>query len=72
MMLDVDKFRIQNIKMSGKRVKCLLMNDDYNPVPSGTLGTIDHVDDIGTIHVKWDNGSTLGLVPEEDDYMLVN
>jgi hypothetical protein len=24
------------------------------------------VDDLGTVHVRWDNGSTLGLVPGED------
>ena len=24
------------------------------------------VDDVGTVHVRWDNGSTLGLVPGED------
>jgi Domain of unknown function (DUF4314) len=29
------------------------------------------VDDLGTIHVKWDNGSTLGLVPGQDSFRVV-
>lgn len=61
----------QREQLIGRRVKCIKMNDKY-PVPSGTLGTIDHVDDIGTIHVKWDNGSTLGLVPNEDMYEVLD
>ena len=55
----------------GKRVKLLFMND-IQAVPSGTLGTVDYVDDIGTIHVNWDNGSTLGLVYGEDKFEIIN
>jgi hypothetical protein len=60
----------QTEKLKGKRVRCILMNDKY-PVPPMTEGTIVYVDDIGTIHVLWDNGSTLGLVVEEDQYELI-
>ena len=48
----------------GRRVRCVLMKDK-TPVPRGTEGTIYHIDDADTIHVKWDNGSTLGLVGED-------
>lgn len=61
----------QREQLIGRRVLCIKMNDEYS-VPSGTKGTIDHVDDIGTIHVKWDNGSTLGLVPNEDMYEVLD
>ena len=33
-----------------------------------TMERLDHVDDAGTIHMKWDNGRTLGLVPVEDQF----
>lgn len=49
----------------GTRVKLLEMNDIQAP-PIGTLGTVMYVDDIGTIHIKWDNGSTLGAAYPED------
>ena len=38
----------------GTRVECLCMNDPFAPVPSGTKGTVFHVDDMAQIHVNWD------------------
>ena len=40
----------------------------YAPVPSGMRGTVTFVDDVGTVHMKWDNGRTLGIVPNVDDF----
>lgn len=34
----------------GTRICLDQMNDDPFPVESGTLGKVDHVDDIGTVH----------------------
>lgn len=50
---------------SGTRVRLMSMNDVQAP-PVGTCGTVRCVDDIGTIHVKWDTGSLLGVVYQED------
>lgn len=47
------------------RVVLEQMNDQQAP-PVGIHGTVKHVDDIGTIHVHWDNGSSLGIVYGED------
>ncbi len=44
----------------------LVQMDDNQAPPIGTLGRVLFVDDIGTIHVSWSNGSTLGVVPEAD------
>ena len=44
------------------QIMCDAMNDPYAPVPSGTKGTVTHIDSLGTIHVKWDNKQTLGLI----------
>lgn len=44
----------------------LVRMDDSQAPPSGTKGKVLFVDDIGTIHVAWDNGSTLGVLPEKD------
>lgn len=50
----------------GTRVKLNHMNDPFVDLPAGTTGTVTCVDDIGTIHVRWDNGSTLGVAYGED------
>ena len=52
----------------GTRLVLLSMDDPYAPVPSGTKGTVVHVDDAAQIHMKWDNGRTLALVPGEDSF----
>ena len=52
---------------AGCRVRLTRMNDPYRPdLKEGSLGTVMHVDDIGTIHVAWDCGSSLGVVLGED------
>lgn len=52
----------------GTRIELIFMDDPHAPVPSGTRGTVVHVDDASTIHMKWDNGRTLGVVPGEDSF----
>lgn len=47
----------------GLRVELVSMNDPYNTrLTPGAKGTVMGVDDIGTIHVRWDCGSCLGVV----------
>ena len=51
----------------GCRVRLVRMNDPYrSDLKAGELGTVVAVDDIGTIHVAWDCGSSLGVVYGED------
>lgn len=50
----------------GTRVKLIRMDDPYSRLKPGDEGSVIGVDDIGTIHVKWDSGSTLGVVFGED------
>jgi hypothetical protein len=55
----------------GMRIKMISMTDDPNPILMGTEGTIKLVDDMGIIHVKWDDGRVLGVIPGVDKYRLL-
>ncbi len=59
-------------QLRGKRIELISTSDPHTELKPGDRGTVDFVDDIGTIHVVWDNGSTLGLVPGEDQYRFVD
>ena len=69
-MFAYSKATIQSIKErypQGTRVELEHMNDPYNTkLLPGCRGTVVCVDDIGTIHVAWDSGSSLGVVYGED------
>lgn len=52
----------------GTRIVLNHMDDPYSPIPEGMRGTVGHVDDMGTLHMNWDNGRTLGVVPGEDSF----
>jgi len=55
----------------GTRVMLIRMNDHYAKLRRGDRGTVACVDDIGTIHVNWDCGSTLGIVFREDECVKI-
>lgn len=38
---------------------------------AGDVGKVTHVDDIGTIHMAWQSGSSLGLIPGEDSFCKI-
>jgi len=50
----------------GTRVELLRMNDPYSKLMPGDKGTVDFIDDIGTLFCICDSGSTLGVVYGED------
>lgn len=60
--------RIKNHYPAGTRIELISMNDPFAPVPSGMKGSVDYVDDAGQIHMKWDNGRTLAVLPGVDSF----
>lgn len=69
-MFNVSKAVVESLRQKypvGTRVELVSMNDPYNKklVP-GCKGSVICVDDMGTIHISWDCGSSLGIVYGED------
>ena len=55
----------------GTRIRLNSMSDPYAPITPGTEGVVDLVDDDGQLHMKWDNGRTLALIPGEDSFTVL-
>ena len=51
----------------GCRVELIKMDDPYREMPPGLKGVVTGVDDSGSIHVDWQNGSSLAVVFGEDE-----
>ena len=52
----------------GTRIVLNSMGNDPRPIESDTRGTVEVVDDIGTVHCEFDSGRSLGLIDGEDDF----
>ena len=62
--------RLREKYPAGTVVELISMEDAQAP-PAGTLGTVWGVDDAGSILCRWQNGSSLSLIPEVDDFRIV-
>ncbi len=56
---------------SGTRVQLIQMDDPQAP-PIGTKGTVICVDDVGSLLVKWDNGSGMNVAYGEDKVLILS
>ncbi len=54
----------------GTQVELVSMNDKQAP-PAGTVGRVWGIDDAGSILVRWENGSSLSLIPEADEFKVL-
>lgn len=55
----------------GTRIELIRMEDQWTDLKPGDRGTVTMVDDAGQIHMKWDRGSSLALIPGEDQFKVV-
>ena len=56
---------------AGIRIELVHVNDIDTKLQPGDIGTVDHVDDIGQIHILWDKGSRFALIPGEDSFRII-
>lgn len=67
-------------RVLGRRICCNYMYDVIDSTGKideaarqmkGVCGTVESVDDACQLHVKWDNGSTLALNPDVDEFTIL-
>ncbi|MHB8075671.1 MAG: DUF4314 domain-containing protein [Desulfosporosinus fructosivorans] len=69
-----DPKKVEHLKErypEGTRIQLTAMSGESD-MPLGLLGTVDSVDDIGQLQMKWDNGRSLALVPGEDRFTTIS
>ena len=69
-----NKVTVDSVRKSypvGTRVELVKMDDVQAP-PVGTRGTVRGVDDLASILVNWDNGSSLNVIYGEDEVKKVD
>ena len=55
----------------GTKIQLISMRDEKYHILPGPIGEVTHIDDMGSIHMKWQNGSSLALIPEVDSFKVV-
>ena len=51
----------------GNRVALVYTSDEHTNLKPGDTGTVTVVDSMGTVGVRWDNGSRLGIAEDLGD-----
>ena len=72
----IDKKLVEKIRSSfpaGTRIELIRMGEDPEKehYPPGSSGKVTSVDDLGTIHMRWDSGGSLGLIVGEDLFRII-
>jgi len=54
----------------GTKIEMVKM-EDSQAIPSGTKGVVKIVDDQGQLHMEWENGRSLAVVPDIDEFIVL-
>ena len=54
----------------GTKLQLISMRNEKYPILPGTVGEVTHIDDVGSIHMRWENGSSLAIIPEVDSFRV--
>ena len=58
-------------KLYTNKTICLIQMDEFHAPAPGTLGKCIKVDDAGQLIMRWDNNSSLSLIPGIDKFVIV-
>ena len=62
--------RIKATYPQGTKIKLICMEGEPQ-MPAGLVGEVTFVDDMGQLHMKWENGSSLAINYDHDAYETI-
>ena len=66
------KEHLNRMYPAGTRIELNWLCNDERDMPSGLRGTVVGMDDQPALLMKWDNGRTLSIFPDEDSFRKLN
>ena len=49
-------------------MELIRLDDPYRKIPSGTIGTVEFVDDAGQLHTVWEGHGSLAMIYGVDEW----
>lgn len=65
---DEDVLATSASSLRGRRIRLISCDDPHTRLVPGARGVVALVDGTGTVHVSWDDGARLGLIPGVDQW----
>ncbi|WP_295093321.1 DUF4314 domain-containing protein [Ruminococcus sp.] len=62
---------LRKLYPKGTMIRLLSMAEEPFPLPAGSIGEVEMVDDGGNIHMKWQCGRGLALIADADTFEVI-
>ncbi|WP_028515220.1 DUF4314 domain-containing protein [Ruminococcus flavefaciens] len=63
--------RLRKMYPPGTRIRLIFMSAEPYPLPPGSIGEVELVDDAGNINMKWECGRGLSLIAGVDSFEVI-
>ncbi|WP_295088244.1 DUF4314 domain-containing protein [Ruminococcus sp.] len=63
--------RLRKVYPAGTLIRLICMAEEPYPLPAGSIGEVEMVDDAGNINMKWECGKGLSLIAGIDSFEVI-
>jgi len=63
--------RLRKVYPAGTQIRLISMAEEPFPLPAGSIGEVEMIDDAGNLHMKWQCGRGLALIAGADTFEVI-